>query len=159
MWHRDTPVHPSPHHLSLPMPRQPNGANPQGTPSPVPASWPLKVPEAGDPSSRSIGTFGRRPETRGYTGAGATSPCRARESCPMAGTKGQSPCWWRAPICPSWATRDAWPQGAVEAGMKADLATGKAPQVCRARAMRLLPFIVGEESPHKLLQCDLSPEV
>lgn len=42
--------------------------------------------------------------------------------------------------------------------MKADLAKGKTPQVCRALALRCSPFIVGEENPHELIQYSLSPE-
>lgn len=36
---------------------------------------------------------------------------------------------------------------------------GKAPQALGHWQLRLSPFIVGEENPHKLIQCVLSPEV
>lgn len=64
-----------------------------------------------------------------------------------------------SPTCPSPGTRDARPWGMVEARKKADLAEGKAPQALGHWQLRLSPFIVGEENPHKLIQCVLSPEV
>lgn len=64
-----------------------------------------------------------------------------------------------SPTCPSPGTRDARPRGMVEAGKKANLAEGKASQALGHWQLRLSPFIVGEENPHKLIQCVLSPEV
>lgn len=76
----------------------------------------------------------------------------------MDSSEGQGPYRWTAPPGPSSARRDTWPRGTEEAGVKADLARRKAPQVCRALAMRWSPFIVGEENPHELIQYALSPE-
>lgn len=47
----------------------------------------------------------------------------------------------------------------AEAGKKADLAEGKVPKAPGHWQLRLSPFIVGEENPHELIQCVLSPEV
>lgn len=54
--------------------------------------------------------------------------------------------------------RRCQPRGTAEAGKKVGLARGGRPRAARHWQLRWSLFIVGEENPLKLIQCDLSPE-
>lgn len=150
-----TPVHPSPCHPGVLTPRQPDGAAPQDAPSQgsrASPAWPPKGAGAGDPRGRPTGLSARRRSEAALVPAEEGVLPSGRERGARAPGGGQ-------PLHALLGQQRCRPRGTAEAGKKGGLVSGGRPRAARHWQLRWSLFIVSEENPLKLIQCDLSLEV